>query len=146
MIYLGKDPVGLATSIPEFANIAKMECGTFIVEQDTLADGYIINHNLGIIPDFFMCYPAETFITDTDKNYLVQTTFTQWPTQEGNDYYAYINYALPMSLSGGGYSKSTLASGSSFKLYNNKSLYLKANIKYFYIVGKYKEVTVNANE
>lgn len=146
MMYLGKDAVGLATSIPEFANIAKIECGTFIVEEDTLANDYIINHNLGIIPDFFLCYAAQAFTNNTSKVYLIQISFTQWPSQEASDYYAFSHYATPTALNGGGVRKSNLASGSSFKLYNVKSLYLKANIKYFYVLGNLKEVTSNANE
>ena len=144
MMYLGDQAVGLATSLPEFADIAKIECGTFIVEEDTLANDYIINHNLGIIPDFFQCYAAQAFTNDTSKVYLIQTSFTQWPSQEASNYYAFSNYAIPTALNGGGVQKSNLASDSSFRLYNAKSLYLKANIKYFYILGKLKEVTPNA--
>ena len=65
MMYLGKDPVGLATSIPEFANIAKIEVGRYIPTEDITVSNLWIQHSLGVEPDFIL---YQSNITSSTSN------------------------------------------------------------------------------
>lgn len=155
MIYLGNDPVGLTTSIPKFANIAKIECGDYTPTTDISPDEVSIPHSLGEIPDFF-CY----YCDDIEGLNNYQYTYVL------NGFIYPLHYVLSginqdsisqtiqtkINSVGLGYS-TTLVNMNAYA--NNTSFIfmkkadtdrLKANITYHYVVGKFKEVTSNANE
>ena len=72
MMYLGQDPVGLATSIPIFEQDMKIEYGEYIPENDIFPTDVVINHGLGAIPDFFLVQAVNIEITNTyEKKYLL---------------------------------------------------------------------------
>ena len=70
MIYLGKDAVGLATSIPEFANLAKIEVGEYTPITDMSVSNVWFSHSLKEAPDFIFCRSDIFTIEANSTQYL----------------------------------------------------------------------------
>ena len=150
MMYLGQDPVGLATSIPIFEKDMKIEYGEYIPENDIYSGDVIINHGLGAIPDFFLAQAVDIELINTyQKNYLLYCMVIKCAPNSAVIITRGINanattYASVNTIT-------TLTNASSFSNESNvkffgqgSDVYLKAGVKYHYIIGKYKEVTPNA--
>ena len=156
MMYLGKDAIGLATSIPEFANIAKIECGNYTPTQDELITDVILNHSLGEIPDFLTVFIDPISLIAYDTSYLLCGTYYRSYDSEYVDNYYFLTTIynkVNTTTTGstyGGLVKESAMTNSTFTFPHTKSgaygATLKANTTYHYIIGKFKEVTANANE
>ena len=156
MIYLGDSPIGLVTSIPIFSDKMQIEYGEYTPQTDIdlMTNPVQIFHNLGVEPNFFIFFTPNLETTNTyDKSYVYYITFTPI-----NNSTQQINTVRNLKPNSGGFSTSSktdtmevfvqsgLISNSYFALYYNASstTHLKANAKYYYIVGRFKEVTPNA--
>ena len=152
MMYLGNQAVGIATSLPQFADIAKVEIGTYKSNSDTIASMARIQHSLGEVPDFIFTY-CDTFPSSSSYEdiYLMNcyccktypsvmsspgiTTILKTRTGSKNVATA-IFTKMPSDYS----------SSSDFCFpYQNDTEKLLANIEYHYVIGKFKEVTSNAS-
>ena len=157
MIYLGSNPVGIATSLPIFGDIVNIEVGEYTPIEDTLVSSVTFNHNLNTTPDFIYIYsePIARTSETWQNEYLLQSNATNLTFTEnvGNDYYTFC--LLRTKINATSYNstfsaalKSDFTTATSFKIILAGSLintcYFKANTTYHYIIGKYKEVTPNA--
>ena len=150
MMYLGQDPVGLATSIPIFEQDMKIEYGEYIPENDIFPTDVVINHGLGAIPDFFLVQAVNIEITNTyEKKYLLYCMVIKCAPNSvaiitrginaNATTYATVNATTPLT------NASSFSNESYVKFFGQGSdTYLKAGVKYHYIIGKYKEVSPSA--
>ena len=153
MMYLGNNPVGLATSIPTFAQFGKVEMGEYTPETDIKWSEVRFNHSLGAVPDFIVFYSDKIDITTSyNTSYLVSTSVVRRKANSASDSLgnvcvtrigeAGVNHGRGGLFFNGTYVASDTyfyAVGSSMG-YADESR-LKANTTYHYIVGKFKEVT-----
>lgn len=157
MMYLGNDPVGLATSLPVFSDKAQIEIGIYIPDDDiNVTDNPIyINHNLGVVPDFiFFNSIGIRVTTEHDKKYILSGSIQIYANGEMGAIAARttnINAASIVSVSANNaasvYIDNNFITNSNFKFFGHSTnSYVKKDIPYYYIVGKFKEVTSNANE
>ena len=154
MMYLGKDPIGLATSIPEFGNIAKIEIGEYTPLTDVVASETQIQHSLGIVPDFILYYCNEFTTSDQYidtyimSGFCTKTNFTNNENVTGTGCIFKSNPGkISLAYSPITNDPSSFSTSSVFYLcYKLTTDKLKAGITYHYILGKFKEVTPNANE
>lgn len=153
MMYLGKDPIGMVTSLPVFNQIAQIEVGNYKSLTDENASETTIAHSLGDYPDFvfYYCDSMEMSESYTDI-YLI---FGLYCSPNLSSYaYPMLRYCVKtnpskttVGASLGTGPISNYASTESFHFpYKDNTDKLKANTIYHYIIGKFKEVTSNANE
>lgn len=149
MMYLGQDPIGLATSIPIFGDKVEIEYGEYIAENDITTSNVTIHHNLGAIPDFVLIQTNNIEIKSYEKNYLLCCMVIKLsPTTS-----AIIARSITANSTNYGASN-VVTTTSAASVFSNDSTvqffgpgssnYIKANVVYHYIIGKYKEVTPNA--
>ena len=154
MIYLGSNSVGLNHIIPPIGQTALLESGEYTPIETVAASTTHIPHNLGIIPDFVLVISnefaataemTERYITNSycgKTNLTTQDVSTNgfcayrtnWP-QSNKSWQAveHINYTKFLHEN-------------NFEIpYYNSGDKLKAGITYYYIIGKFKEVTSNAS-
>ena len=153
MMYLGQDAIGLNHTLPAIGQAAILESGTYTPQEDIKAIDVRIPHSLGELPDFCLYFSSEfTPNTTYDKTYCA------------NGYFAKCNLMSPQRARTGfgSYLRSNKQTNNSvinvwyddltnffsttdftFPRYNSGE-YLKGNITYYYIIGKFKEVTPNA--
>ena len=149
MMYLGKDPVGLATSIPEFADIAKIECGNYTPSTDETAMEVRVSHSLGELPDFLLFFSDTiTASNESEVSYTVNGTIVRQNTS--NSYNGFVCTLFTVANKTtynrivGSIGLDSFLSDHSFTFFGNTDIKLKANTTYHYIIGKFKEVTPNA--
>lgn len=157
MIYLGSDPVGITTSIPKFADIAKIEVGEYTPEQDELIRTMTpLTHSLGVVPDFILVYtdPISREGANWPKTYLHSSHAVPYQNSTYFDTYyqvtehvAKIN-STTTSVASATTARSYVANELTFiiPIYDGTSgtTTLKGGITYHYVMGKFKEVTPNA--
>ena len=155
MMYLGKDPVGLATSLPVFSDIAKIEFGEYTPSTDEDISTKSISHSLGEIPDFIICFAKFLDIDTTWTDaYLISGYACPANVPLFNSYSRDTLVQIFRTVPGSGlntnsqtqsYFKSDRSTNNSFYLPYHSSITtkLKANITYYYVIGKFKEVTAN---
>lgn len=165
MMYLGKDAVALNHMIRNMENITTMESGSYTPTQDVEAKNTWIPHSLGIMPDFVLCIADNFTITASATNYLESSIIYRSPviTQAyssagvNSSYfmrYTKTNTANEVSQGVGMVilekqicdTEHNGASEFRFATSTGLAIILKANVTYRYIIGKFKEVTPNANE
>lgn len=157
MMYLGKDPVGLATSIPVFGEKMEIEYGEYISTTDISIGDVVINHHLGVMPDFlFFIADSIELLNTYSAKYMIEGTIIKLnllQTTTTIDFHIAFRYiqANSTNVTGSSANMSTtqienFLNNNSFKFFGPSAGTLKANVKYNYIVGKFKEVTSNANE
>lgn len=154
MMYLGNQAVGIATSLPEFADIAKIECGNYTPTEDENPNNIYIPHSLGEIPDFIVYQSTGVAVSDSYQyTYLISgiiyiVPVLNYPEFPSDSFYqsifarkqqkgiAYSNILVNMS---------NFATTSNFLFPRAQATdRLKANVTYHYVIGKFKEVTPNA--
>ena len=154
MMYLGDQAVGLATSLPVFSDKVQIETGIYIPDDDIKAttNPVTIYHNIGTIPDFIFVQAFGLTVNDSyDKKYALLCSFQKI----GDNYASIVTRALTAgnttSQSNNIWStvetfvNSGFVSNSSFRILTPGSdSYFKKGIPYYYVVGKFKEVTLNA--
>ena len=164
MMYLGSNAVGLATSIPSFADIAKIECGNYTPTTDEDVADTWISHSLGVMPDFVLFVANNfTLTTASATKYLESGAIyksaaiaSMYSEYEVNSRYI-LQYSKSNSItelaSSGGMviiENQISASGHDgaaefrFPKLTSGGPILKANVTYHYVIGKFKEVTNNA--
>ena len=158
MMYLGNQAVGMATSLPIFNDKVEIEYGEYVPENDIDINNnpVSISHNLGAVPDFIYFFTPNIEIKDTySKIYLI--CYMAIFIKKDDVMHVYVRGIKPNSTSminiGSNVTReswinSNWSSTSNFLIICNHATNicnLKANVKYHYIIGKFKEVTSNAN-
>lgn len=157
MMYLGNNPIGIATSLPIFGDKVSIEYNTYTPIEDTLVSTVTFNHNLGTIPDFIYIYtdPISHGEDNWEQDYLLQSNATNlvFINNNADNYYTFCMMRTKINTTSyassyGGLEKANFVSATSFKVgigvTMTDTLYFKANTTYHYILGKLKEVTPNA--
>ena len=152
MMYLGDQAVGLATSLPIFGDIAKIECGEYTPTTDMTSNDRWFNHSLGVIPDFILVFTSGMSGSATASNtYLVNFLVTKHDfvnaSSNGNCFKSMTKLnATTLSLTARMSAMSNVATTSQFMMnIPNGTELFQANVTYYYIIGKFKEVTSNAS-
>ena len=152
MMYLGNQAVGMATSLPVFGDIAKIEMGTYIPTSDIASASLWFNHSLGKVPDFIIIYTREMSASATATNtYLVNFLVIKHEfigaSADGNCFKSMTKLnTTTLSMSARMLSLDKVATSSQFLMNIPESVELfKANVTYHYIIGNFKEVTSNAS-
>ena len=149
MMYLGNQAVGIATSLPEFADIAKIECGNYTPESDTAITEVNILHSLGEVPDFIIYYTNDIVSGIYEYQYLICGSCFNVTLSSS---FSGVRHCLHTQINSSQIGTNTTAktpsaysTEASFKLpYASETNYVKANTTYHYVIGKFKEVTPNA--
>ena len=152
MIYLGNQAVGLATSLPVFSDIAQIEIGSYTPTVDESVSTKTFTHSLGTIPDFILWFTTDLIVASEENQvaYMVNGYIATRNVQN-SDYSAgtCANYTLAnQAKARATASNSQLTiwtTDSTFKFFDVSDIFLKANVKYNYIIGKFKEQEVTAN-
>ena len=153
MIYLGQDAIGLATSIPIFANLADIEMGEYTPTQDTLITEVSISHSLGKMPDFYLYYTTNFVLGTYTPLYAIEGSYHPLYIQDNIQKFTFTarcnkTNSTAMNTMVGTMDKDTLALNGiddhTFKFIGNTTSLLKANVTYRYIIGINKEVIPNA--
>ena len=83
MMYLGENPVGLATSIPIFSDKVQIEYGEYTPQTDELVKTIDITHSLGVVPDFIIYSIEDIDLTNTyNVTYLLGGCLNRLNTQD----------------------------------------------------------------
>lgn len=164
MMYLGKDAVGLATSIPIFGNLAQIEVGEYTPTSDTSISNVWFSHSLKTAPDFIFCRA---------DNFTIEASSTQYLESSIACISSVITQAYSSSNVTGSYfirltkanAANTLTSAQGIVIIENYissaghditneirlpaitqvNIHFKAGVTYHYVLGKFKtEVTSNA--
>ena len=100
MMYLGSNAVGMATSLPQFADIAKIECGNYTPTTDELISSKTFNHNLGEVPDLILLYSVGTDNNgeNYDKKYALLVSAVTFPIGAISDVQNYFYFTLHFEL------------------------------------------------
>ena len=153
MMYLGDKAVGIATSLPVFANVAKVEFGNYTPIEDEDVTTKYFSHSLGEIPDFIIFFATTFTIAYTyDVQYLITGSIIKKNIiGDANDCILNanmnkLNTAGSTTSARGSALLSDYSTNNSFRFFGATGAHLKAGITYNYVIGKFKEVTENANE
>ena len=152
MMYLGDNPIGLATSIPIFSDKVEIEYGEYTPETDIpiYNSTLFIPHNIGTIPDFVI---VAADIPESDTYTVKYLGLLSYCRANSESYHVFIrvikpgtsNWATSSGITTNTYTQEVqYLSDSNFKIIGPSEAYVKANVTYHYIVGKFKEVTPNA--
>lgn len=154
MMYLGDQAVGIATSIPIFGDIAKIECGKYTPIEDEIPSNVNIPHSLNSVPDF-ACYFTDSKIPVSESyeyTYLLSGFIypinIEWSSLTTDSLKQV--FFLKKQQSGASYSNTTAnmssyVNSTYFNFFTaNSTDRLKAGTTYNYVIGKFKEVTPNA--
>lgn len=151
MMYLGQNAVGIATSLPIFGDKVKIEYGEYTPVEDEETMNTFIQHSINDIPDFLIYYTKDISV---DEIYEVSYTLdgTVFPTASPSDtnYTSYIvcralvANSTNITITRGTTDITATYTNTTFRFFGPSGSKLKANAKYCYIVGKFKEVTPNA--
>lgn len=149
MIYLGEDAIGIATSLPIFGDVAKVEVGEYTPNTDETAAEVVISHSLGELPDFLLFF-SDTIIAlnESEVSYVINGTLVRQNTSNARDGFLCTLFTKENSTTYNRASGSTdlnaFLSNNNFTFFGNINSKLKANTTYHYIIGKFKGVTPNA--
>lgn len=152
MMYLGDNPVGLATSIPVFSDKADIEYGEYIPETDILIyNGTLfIPHSIGTLPDFIIVTADIKPLESCATKYLGNLIYCRANDEAYHVYFRTTKSNSTNWLTSSGILDTTqiqeveYISDSYFKLVGPQETYVKTNTIYHYTVGKFKEVTPSA--
>ena len=153
MMYLGNDPVGLATSIPTFAQFGKVEMGEYTPETDVDPGSLYVSHSLGEQPDFLYYYSDTVDSLASDEySYMCFGVVSKVHYKNGgvdpntnalcSCLYTKIG-STSLSVSETPVNVEDFIEPTRFRFAYKTTISsrLKANITYHYIIGKFKEVT-----
>ena len=145
MMYLGNNAVALTNSIPSFANLAKVEIGTYTPTQDEDTATTAISHSLGEVPNVLVFFADEITpsASDTSK-YIVLAVKTKYNVTTAN-YRGYVT--IVFTNPGATTTSRIVGTDNSTNNFTTTQFYvsaatdhkLKANTTYHYLIGKIRE-------
>ena len=151
MMYLGNQAVGIATSLPIFGDKVKIEYGEYTPTEDKDTMDTTIQHSINDVPDFFIYYTKDISVDEIyNVGYVLDGALFPATPQSGKNYNSYVTCrtltenSTNIGIVRGSLDITTTFTNTTFRFFGPTGSKLKANAKYCYIIGKFKEVTSNA--
>lgn len=157
MIYLGENAIGLNHMISQIGSAARIECGAYTPTEDESVVETVLNHSLGVIPDFLITFIDPITIQSYNTSYLFAGAYYSSYDENYPTYYFVntiynIENATNTGSMYGGIQKESAMTSTTFTFPHTpsatttKGRTLKANTTYHYIIGKFNEQEVTAND